>query len=134
MANRIGLIQEQIYMQIFLNCHWPRFRVLRGNTYKKQPNDNLKRFACTVYLFLYHPLYDLTNPISRSLISVLALINALGRNLISVLGFTNPLGCKLISALVLTSHLKCHTIFYFVWPCLFLTAPGCFCLAYPLFL
>ena len=51
---------------------------------------------------MYQSLYDLTNPIGLSLISVLVLTNALGCNLISVLGLANPLGCRLTSALVLT--------------------------------
>ena len=71
-----------------------------------------------VYLLLYQSLHDLTN--------------ALGRNLISVFSLTDSLGRRLISALVLTSHLKYHTIFLILL-CLaapFLTAPGCFCLAY----
>ena len=75
-----------------------------------------------VYLLSHQSLYDVTNPI--------------GCNLISVLDLTNPLGHRLISALVLTSHLKCHTILLILL-CLavpFLTAPGCSCLAYHLFL
>ena len=83
-------------------------------------------------MLLYQSLYDLPNPTVCNLKSVLVLMNAIGRNLISVLGLTNPLGRRLISALVLTSHLKCQGILlilpYLAAP--FLTAPGCFCLAY----
>ena len=95
-----------------------------------------------VYLLLYQSLYDLTNPNSCNLISVLVLINALGhtlisvlaltnllgRNFILVLGHTNPLSCRLISTLVLTSHLKCQAML-FILLCLttpFLTVPRLF--------
>ena len=113
---------------------------------KKWPNDNLKDLC--VYLLLYQSLYDLTNPTVCNLKSVLVLTNALGRNLISVLdlinslgrisviGLTNPLGRRLISALGLTSYLKYQAILLILL-CLatpFLTAPGCFCLAYHYFL
>ena len=103
-----------------------------------------------VNLLLYQSLYDLTdrtvcnlklvlvltNALGRNLISVLDFTNSLGRNLISVLDLTNPLGRRLISALVLTGHLNCQTILLILL-CLaapFFTAPGCFCLAYHLFL
>ena len=104
-------------MQIFLNCHLAVF--LHGPL----------KLKSGLYLLLYKSLYDLTNPIGRDLISVLVLTNALGRNLISVFGLTDPLDCRLISALVFTSHIKFHIILLIlVAP--FLTAPGCFCLAY----
>ena len=113
-------------MQFFLNWHLPLFvRLLEALKSGQMPNLH-------VHLLLYHSLYDLINPIGCNLISILVLTNALGHNLISVLGLTNPLGHKLISDLVLTSHLKWHTIFLILL-CLavpFLTAPGCFCLAY----
>ena len=99
-----------------------------------------------VYLLLYQSLYDLTNQtvcnlksvlvltnaLGHNLISVFDLTNSLGRNWISVHDLTNPLGRRPISALVLTSHLKCQAILLILlaWPRLFLTAPGCFCLAY----
>ena len=40
-----GLIQEQVYTQIFLNCHLAAFFAWNLKL-KKQPNDNLKRFVC----------------------------------------------------------------------------------------
>ena len=83
-----------------------------------------------VYLPLYQSLYDLTNPTVCNLKPVIVFMNALGHNLISVLGFTNPLGHRL----VLTSHLECQAILLILL-CLaapFLTALGCFSLAYTL--
>ena len=130
-TNRIGkiiqgLMQEQIYMQIFklsFGCF-----CIALETLKSGQMTILKDLH--VYLLLYQSLYDLTNPIGCNLISVLVLTNALGRSLISVLGLTHPLIRKLISALVLTIHLKCHKILLILL-CLapFLIAPGCFCLA-----
>ena len=130
---------------IFLKLSFGRFSSFKFHA-KKRPNDNLKKDLC-VYLFLHQSLYDLTNStvcslklvlvltnaLGHILISVLYLINSLGRTLISVLGHTNPLDHRLISALVLTSHLKCQIIILLILLCLaapFLTAPGCFCLAY----
>ena len=99
-------MQEQIKYtcKFFKIVIWPLFCMASCN-FKKRPNDNFKKFACIFNLLLHQSLYDLTNPIGGSLISVLVLTNPLGRNLISVLVLTNPLGHNLISALVLTNPL-----------------------------
>ena len=44
-----GLIQEQVYTQIFLNCHLAAFFAWNLK-FRKRPNDNLKRFVCILAL------------------------------------------------------------------------------------
>ena len=44
-----GLIQEQVYTQIFLNCHLAAFFAWNLKL-KNRPNDNLKRFVCILAL------------------------------------------------------------------------------------
>jgi len=77
-----GLIQEQIYTQILINC---QLAFLHGLLkLKKELNDNLKS-PCSYQCTGAWPQLDISS--------------------------CNPLGRRLISALVLTSHLKCQTIF-----------------------
>ena len=113
------LIQKQIYMQIFFNCHLATFYSFKKPC-KKAAKRQFKKICMYVYLLC---------------IMILPIL-CIGRNLISILVLTNALGRKLISTLVLTSHLMYHTIFLILL-CLatsLLTAPGCFCLVYRLFL
>ena len=83
-----GLKQEQIYMQIFLNCH-------------------LAAFSYGLKICMYINNCSCISP------RVTLPIQLATMHLMPVLGLTNPLGHVLISALVLiiTSHLKCQTIF-----------------------
>ena len=77
-------------MQIVIR---PLFKFQEAMQKSGQNNDSSKIFACIfVYLLLYQPLYDLTNPIAN------------GGNLISVLGLVlrNALGHHI---LILTTHL-----------------------------